>query len=633
MRSPNLPLAAVARRWPAFLSLMLLLVACSGEDSSSGEPSSDADPTTDTASGDANPDGGTGPKSGCGEGIVDPATGKIDPAEYKRQAHLWDRDTVDCRLGPKFSDLHPGAPDTRKTAYEPKHETAGDGYLCKTYELSGTCAGGCDYGSTSGQVLFMGDDASDPGVDRAQNYAYERGRICESPQQGGYLGGPHPDPAVVQWAKELGRPVAHPNGFSQAELYETNGGILIFPDGLVGATGNQTAGGSFPRFQLPPNKVPTSVFVTGYAELALVTIWDTDALKGQVAIFALRADSPPAFSIPYFGLPNEAGFVGIHLLGYVDLPDMATPTSVAASGNNGRTPGGHAIGNEFASKDDPTKNIATSDAARASFARDDYERWVASDGHAVVASRWEGKVTFLDMRPLYRFIRDVYFTSKEKFDKAKAQDAWPYTFETNPEAKPLVVTTVAVPKPTTLRVGNAVGAFGKGFEKSLHAFVGNVDGEIRAFDLSAFAEDVRPVPAASVKELTKMKVTENITSMRPAFGPNDGVLIVGRGDRTVRWVRLGETGFEIVRTLEDTRIGDPVVADPSDRGPVVTVVDFTGKKLLNFRVGPTEVNGGKPPSGYGCGVGGTDASCTAAEFGGELLIKGTPFYFGTTNVN
>lgn len=614
----------------AFTSL-----ACGGGDASSGADPGGGDTggDTSTSGGDADRDGSVGPATGCGEHIVD-ATGKVDPAEYQRQARLWDRATVDCRLGPKYGDLHPGAPDTRKAAYEPKHVTpTGAHFLCSTYELSGSCSGGCDYGSTAGQVLYMGDDASDPGVDRAQSYAYESGHICESPQTGGYLGGPHPDPAIVQWTKELGRPVLHPNGFSQGELYETNGGILIFPDGLVGATGNQTAGGSFPRFQLPPNKVPTSVFVTGYSELALVTIWDTDTMKGQLAVFALRADSPPAFSVPYFGLPNEGGFVGIHLLGYVDLPDMATPTAVAASGNNGMTPGGHAIGNEFASKSDPTKNIATSDAARTAFSRDDYERWVADSGHAVVASRWEGKVTFIDMRPLYRFIRDVYFTTKDKFDQAKAQDKWPYTFDTNPEAKPLVVTTSKVPNPTTLRVGNAVGAFKKGMQTSLHAFVGNVDGELRAFDISAMAADARPVPAASITELTKLKVTENITSMRPAFGPNDGVLVVGRGDRTVRWVSLGETGFTVARTLDDTRIGDPVVADPSDRGPVVTIVDFTGKKLLNFRVGPTENNGGKPPANYGCGPDGADASCATAEFGGELKFPGTPFYFGTTNVN
>jgi hypothetical protein len=367
--------------------------------------------------------------------------------------------------------------------------------------------------------------------------------------------------------------------------------------------------------------VPTSVFVTGYAEFALVTIWDTDALKGQLAVFALRADSPPAFSIPYFALPNEAGFVGIHLLGYLDLPDMAAPTYVAASGNNGMTPGGHAIGNEFASTTDPAQNIATSETARMAFARNDYERWVADTGHAVVLSRWENKVTFVDLRPLYQFVRSVYFGSKEKFNEAANQTKWPYTFESAPESKPIVSTTVTVNKPTVARVGNMVGGFAKGMQKSLHAFIGNVAGEIALYDLD------------TKKLLTTEKVAENITSMTSVGGPNDRVLVVGRADRSIRWVDVTETGLVVTRTLQDTRINDPVAADRSDRASLISVVDFKGKKLLNFRFGPTEENGGKPPSGYGCGPAGADTKCEGFEFGGELKLPGHPFHFGTTNVN
>lgn len=52
-------------------------------------------------------------------------------------------------------------------------------------------------------------------------------------------------------------------------MHETNAGIMIFPDGLVGATGNQTAGDSKPYLELPANKVPTSVALTLYNEFAL----------------------------------------------------------------------------------------------------------------------------------------------------------------------------------------------------------------------------------------------------------------------------------------------------------------------------------------------------------------------------
>jgi hypothetical protein len=597
---------------------------------------------TSGSGGGAGAGGGTGTSTGtlpdvpyaaCGGAIFDAKTGALDEKEYRRQARLWDKATIDCRLGPKYADLH-ATPEQFPTAWEPEHKP-GMGYLCKkSYELSGTCNGACDYGSTSGQVLYAPDSTSEPGVDRVQTYGYENGTICESPQAGDWLGGPHPDPAVVQWAKELGHPVLWPNAFHQTELYETNGGILTFPDGLVGATGNQTSGGSNPKIVLPQNKVPTSVAVTGYNEFALVTIWDTDALKGQVAVFALRADSPEAFSVPYFALPNEAGFKNIHLMGYVDLPDMVAPTSITAIGNNGGTPGGHVIGFEFGNKNDPTKNIATSDAARSAFARDDSERWVASSGQAVVASRWENKITFLDLRPLFQFVRNAYFGSKDQLDKSVGQDTWAYTFETSPEAMPAVVTTLPMKEPTVLRAGNMLSPFADGLQKSLHAFVANVDGEVHLFDISGFDRDApRPIPASSVKEIAMVQAGKNITGMRKSGHANTSVIVASRGDRAVQWLEVQKDGFVIARTFRDSRMADPVVVDPNDRGPIVTVGDFASSKLLNYRVGRTENNGGKPPADYGCGKDGADTDCKDGEFGGELSLPGAVYYVGTTNVN
>lgn len=611
------------KRLAAALLFAISLPAC-GEDTSNeaggghasvggGEPTGGGGPTTSSA-----------PYAACG-GLVVKSDGSIDGAEYVKQARLWDADTIDCRLGPKYESFdHAGEP-AAPTAWEPEHIDNPGGYLCKKYEMSGTCSGSCDYGSTAGQILFAAPPG-EPGVDRVQTYGYENGTICESPQQGGWLGGPHPDPALTQWQSELGRPVLLPNGFHQTELYQTNGGILIFPDGLVGATGNQTSGGSNPHALLPSNKVPTAVAVTGYNEFALVTVWDTDALKGQIAVFALRADQPASFSVPYFALPNEAGFKNLFLMGYVDLPDMATPTSIAALGNNGSTPGGHAIGNEFA-------NLATSEAARQAFARDDYERWVASSGQAVVASRWENKVTFVDLKPLFQFVRSRYFGDQATFDASAGQSEW-YTFESSPEAMPVVVTTVAVEQPTAMRVGNMQQAFAEGLELSLHAFVGTASGEVHVFDTTGFSlEAPRPVPASSITEIASLSAGRNITGMRSVGHPNASVIVVSRGDRVVQWLGIDGYTFSIQRELRDSRMTDPVVVDANDRGPIVTVGDFTGHKILNYRVGPTEDNGNKPPANYGCGPDGGDATCSAAELGGELSLPWPVFYVGTTNVN
>ncbi len=607
-------------------------VAC-GDDMSGNSGGGDSTGAATPSSSGAGAGASTAPFAACG-GLIVKSDGTIDAAEYVEQARLWDAATIDCRLGPGYDDFdHAGEP-APPTAWEREHVDNPDGYLCKRYELSGPCQdGACDYGSTAGQALFAAPPGQ-PGVDRVQTYAYEAGTICQSPQQGGWLGGPHPDPALTQWESELGRALLLPNGFHQTEAYQTNGGILIFPDGLVGATGNQTSGGSNPKLVLPPNKVPTAVAVTGYNEFALVTVWDTDALKGQLAVIALRADMPQAFSVPYFALPNEAGFKNLHLMGYIDLPDMATPTAIAAMGNNGSTPGGKVIGFDFGNQNDPTKNIATSAAAREAFARDDYERWVASSGSAVIASRWENKVTFVDLKPLFQFVRSRYFTDEATLAASVVQSDWPYTFDTNPEAAPTVVTTIAVEHPTAMRVGNMQESFAEGLELSLHAFVGTASGEVKVFDITGFElEAPRPIPAASVTEIASALAGRNITGMRSVGHENKSVLVVSRGDRVVQWLSIENDTFSVVRELRDSRMIDPVVVDANDRGPVVTVGEFAGQKILNYRVGPTEDNGHKPPANHGCGPDGADATCTEAEFGGEIALPAPVFYVGTTNVN
>ncbi|MGC4066701.1 MAG: hypothetical protein QM784_19110 [Polyangiaceae bacterium] len=476
-------------------------------------------------------------------------------------------------------------------------------------------------------MLYAPDETQDPGIDRVQTYGYEHGVICESPQSGPYLGGPHPDPAIGAWEQALGETVAHPIGFAQTEMVETNGGILLFANGLIGATGNQTSGTTYPYFQLPPHKVPTAVAITGYNEFALVTVMDTDEMRGQVAVFALRSTKPEAFSIPYFALPNEAGFVGIHLMGYVDLPDMIAPTAIAVSGNNGGTPGGHAIGNEFSDLRDPAK--------RAAFSRDDDERWVANSGQAVVLSKWENEITFLDMRPLFRFVRSVYFGSEETFNRSTATDPWPYDFDDQPEAAPVVVRTLSVERPTVARIGNQIGAFPKGLQTHLNAFVANEAGEIRLFDVTAFSSTDRPVPTDSIREYAKVQAGYNVTSMTIVRNSsfNRSLVVSSRADRIVQWVAVGESSVDVVRELKDERIVDPVAVDVNDRGPIVTLVDFSGKRVLSYRTGPTEANGGKPPANYGCGENGSDTECLNFEFAGEMAYPGTPFFLGTSNVN
>ncbi|MEJ7728750.1 MAG: hypothetical protein WKG00_06000 [Polyangiaceae bacterium] len=113
---------------PLIALVGVLLAGCGSDDeasnaSSSGSPGS-------SGSGDPGSSSGKNPTGGdfalCG-GAIFGEGGALDEAEYEHQARLWDHPTIDCRLGPKFADLDPGAADDRPTAWEPEHQQSSGG--------------------------------------------------------------------------------------------------------------------------------------------------------------------------------------------------------------------------------------------------------------------------------------------------------------------------------------------------------------------------------------------------------------------------------------------------------------------------------------------------------------------------
>jgi hypothetical protein len=75
--------------------------------------------------------------------------------------------------------------------------------------------------------------------------------------------------------------------------------IIAFQSGLLATFGTNTSRGEV-TLQLDPGKVPTAISVTDAGEFALVTVWDTINLKGQVAVIAL-ATSCPGCGLPIGG--------------------------------------------------------------------------------------------------------------------------------------------------------------------------------------------------------------------------------------------------------------------------------------------------------------------------------------------
>ena len=105
-------------------------------------------------------------------------------------------------------------------------------------------------------------------------------------------------------------------------------------DGLLAVAATQTSrAGSerpYPGFKFPKHKVPRALAVTTSNEFALVTIWDTDRNRGQLAVIALEGKYLPFHTWPYMAMPNQGSFSDFKLLGYIDLP-MNSPDAVAAA--------------------------------------------------------------------------------------------------------------------------------------------------------------------------------------------------------------------------------------------------------------------------------------------------------------
>src|SRR5262249_24561934 len=215
---------------------------------------------------------------------------------------------------------------------------------------------------------------------------------------------------------------------------------------LLGTAGSNTANNPA-TVALAPNKVPSAVAVSNDNELAFVSLWDTVALKGQVAVVALAGlcDGCSPTGDPstwyewwhewkgvYPGLPNMGNTVFMKVLGYIDLP-FAAPTEIAVTTGmhqfNTVLPGGNFMGAD----NSPLPSFYQTFAPGGS----NYGR-TPKGGVVVVLSKSENKAAFIDLKPLFTYLQSMYFTSQinsiypasspQKGTVGPAPTQWPYTF-------------------------------------------------------------------------------------------------------------------------------------------------------------------------------------------------------------
>ncbi|RYF35256.1 MAG: hypothetical protein EOO21_04130, partial [Comamonadaceae bacterium] len=272
-------------------------------------------------------------------------------------------------------------------------------------------------------------------------------------------------------------------------------GLVAFQNGVIGTVGSNTASNDT-TVKLPANKVPTAIAMTNDSEFALVTVWDTAAMKGQVAVIALAGlcdgcsttnGNPRPWYLwwhewmgVYPGLANMGNITFMKILGYVDLPaGMAAPTEIAVTTglDQFRT---MLVGGDFMGYANPLTNQAN----RQNFLNGSFSDKYAKGGMAVVISKSEKKAAFIDLKPLFAHVNNVYFGgdigtfNSRMASLGQGDGQWPYTFANQPQQTPTVAKVITLAdKPTAVKttiLGN-----------TQRAWIATQDGTLRTYSLGS----------------------------------------------------------------------------------------------------------------------------------------------------
>ena len=567
--------------------------------------------------------GGTGANGDAGTlvpGTVVDDNGRLNCTAYRKLAADYPA-LIDYLNGPAYAAFHPA-----DVATPTVFDRANSGRYC----FADCEAKAVDWTGYSGQVLHLEDG---PGVSRTRfiwskhtghggtqfahlYYLAPVNSPMGADSDAWYTSVVDPSVDAPAWkaangSASLSKPVA----IGRGRVTWSNNGILAFHGGLVGAVGSGNSSDQFPFAKLGPNEVPTDVAVTNNSEFAFVTIWDTAACAGRVAVFVpTQRDG----FLP--GLPNAGFFGALKLLGYVELP-FGAPTRISASVD-------FAQWMSSPSKDAQAE-LATQNGRNAWAAGTDDVHSAAKAGLALVASRDENQVAVIDLEPLIAYYRSMYFGTQPNYDQTTkpgpAANEWPFSFAMAEAAKPKVEEVVHVSRPSVVVTGFPIGDRSYTDAKfAVKAYVASVDGELRTYDAGGLASEG---PATPLKPIEMRSLCKNPTRVDYGRGgkSRDGLAFACRGDRKIVFVDGGGTSE---RALEDSRLDDPVAVSLGDsRGAsVVSVANFSSRRVLNYLTAPVDAWGAAIFGGLGA-----DGAATF-EFTGSVELSGKPFDVSSAEV-
>jgi hypothetical protein len=605
-------------------------------------------------------------------GAPDPVTGgtsSVDAAAYRSMAaNMGKAAGINYRYGPSPTEYGTTSDSGLPTWFKRNDNgfvsdrnggaRACDPAYCGTWQVGSYSGSTGGYSSNMGHIAFIPDvPAQRAGVAALSISSVSNAVFSQRPELSWVYYGNGLDDVNVAAYRQAGASVGNPVGVARCPGRPgwCMNSLTVFDSGFIGTAQTNTSTNKATA-QLAPGKVPTAVAISNSNEFAFITVWDTNNLRGEIAVVALAGlcegctvSNPGGSNYwgewrgAYPGLPNLGNTGYMKVLGYVPLPaDMKAPTDISVTTGvsiESYLPAG------VPGYESPYDLPLASAANRATFKSGgrNYNTY-AKAGVAVVASKSEQKVAFIDLRPLFSYYQTMYFGSDADYsvttNLGSADSQWPRTFNAAPEQTPTVIKTVSMANRPTAVKTYAWGA-------NRRAWIATQDGQLHIFNLGDYPS-TGGASAASIAEVGSVAVGRNPTGIALAKVKAGNsvypditreIIVTSRGDRSLKWIRFANDGNSgtVVRTLQDSRLKDPIAAEDTDNHTsesyVVAVADYGGRALRNFRYGPVILHnypgsacGGAP----GCGMGSNNND--PFEYGGGFDLPGGPFQVGVANV-
>ena len=574
------------------------------------------------------------------------SSGAIDDAAYQHlAANLGHADGIALRYGPDATCVQ-GGPSRAPLAWAAPHRQCAQGNpgygVGTTYEAGGACDDDLYYGSTQGPVVFDADAPDSDGVDWLQYMSYGFSVLQYRPVPSWTWGARARAPfftdkdALAAHGGPFSQPVAVGRSPGDDKSENDQGAVIAFADGALRCLGTNTGYCTFSG-ALPASKVPVAIAATSDSEFTLYLVWNTSTRTAELGVMAMQSNAalgtPGGAKLP--GFQQGGNFRAGKLLGFIPLPDVVVPTSLAANSTRGGG-GWHDVGGKQQSagnldlSDEPTRQLFLPGGAN-------FQKHGLS-GLAMVGSKVERKVTFVDLQPLFDFYNAHYFGSRADFDATQATlgdapDQWPPTFDVAPASRPVVVTTVSLDDMPTAVYAGWLNPTRK--TQPVQALVATMNGKLHQFAVGGLL-DATAASAADVKEVGAIDIGRNATCIVQSKHDSydsalTDVVIASRGDRDIEFVSYADGSGKLGLRLSDARMDDPISVYDSTRSKyIVTVADYTGRRVLSYRYGPFAYVGKSGPRPVvGPGPDGT----SAFDFGGSWATAGRPFGVTATNVN